>query len=312
MSNAALPYLPELESEALSSTHLFSVEVVSVQPGPWVEQADGLEHRYLDLVVRLLESLKGALAVRQNETFPVRVEQRRESEFSVGDYHGLWSHIEPQPGQRLLIVSEAQMTSPSALMQEGACQRILNADYTADVHFDQEAEELFRQSLNEADQPDPELSAVQSLLRFTFDRRATTRDVMARYLWDYVEPVFLRQPDEVLPYVLPLILAEDATPELRRELASDLYSAVLLLDARPDITQQVILAFLSLLFQPSASPLYASLVGAQLYNLIFRNDEPQFQAPALLPNTADRDTLKGKLGEFESDRAQELVSWLDQ
>ena len=78
MQSTTLPYLPESESEALSSTHLFSVEVVSVEASPWAAQADGLEHRYLDLVVRLLESLKGTLAVGQGETFPVRVEQRRE------------------------------------------------------------------------------------------------------------------------------------------------------------------------------------------------------------------------------------------
>jgi len=312
MQSTTLPYLPESESEALSSTHLFSVEVVSVEASPWAAQADGLEHRYLDLVVRLLESLKGTLAVGQGETFPVRVEQRRENAYSVSDYHGLWSHIEPQADQRLLIVAEAQTTSPAALMQEGACERILDAGYASDIRYDQEAEQLFRESLSEADQANPELSAVQTLLKFTLDRRAATRDLMARYVWDYVEPVFLRDPEQVLPFILPLILAEDATVELRRSLVADLYDAVLLLDARPDISQQVLLAFFSLLFQASASPFYHSLVGAQLYNLIFRNDEPKFRAAALFPNPADRSLLKARLREFESDRTQELVNWLDQ
>jgi hypothetical protein len=311
MQNTTLPYLPESASEALSSTHLFTVEVVSVHAAPWAAQADGLEHRRLDLGVRLLENLKGDLAVPQGETFRVAVEQRRENEYMVSDYHGLWSHFEPQVGQILLIVAEAQTTSPAALMQEGICKRILDAEYASDIRVDLEAEHLFRESLTEANQDNPELTAVEALLKFTFERRATTRDLMARYMWDYVEPVFLREPDKVLPFILPLILAEDATVDLRMELVSDLYDAVLRLEADPDISRQVIVAFFSLLFQQSASRFYDSLVEVQLYNLIFRNDEPQFRVATLFPNPADRARLKTRLEQFDSDQAEELMDWLD-
>jgi hypothetical protein len=133
---------------------------------------------------------------------------------------------------------------------------------------------------------------------------------MARYIWEYAEPVFLRAPEQVLPFILPLILAEDATVELRRSLVSDLFDAVLQLEGRPDVYGQVILALFSLLFQPSASAFHHSLVGAQLYNLVFREDEPQFIAATLVPNPDDRALLRAKLDELDSDRALLLRDWL--
>src|SRR4030095_8117540 len=150
----------------------------------------------------------------------------------------------------------------------------------------------------------------RSLIKFTFDRRTVTKDVLARYLWDYVEPVFIQAPEELLPDILSLITAPDATVELRGSLIADLYQCILLLEPNSELSGGVIRAFFSLLFQPSAKALHHSLLDVQLYNLIFRDEQPRFTAASIFPNPAVRERLRVTSRQFDSDRAEEILNWL--
>ena len=68
---APLPFEPKSKAELLSSSHLFTVEVVTAQASPWAVGQDGLEHRSMALGLRLSAMLKGRLTVPAGEAFSV-------------------------------------------------------------------------------------------------------------------------------------------------------------------------------------------------------------------------------------------------
>ncbi|MBV9354855.1 MAG: hypothetical protein JO023_04950 [Chloroflexi bacterium] len=312
-SAGSFPYKPELSSEALSASHLFTVAILSADTTPWAREADGLQHRQLSMRIRLLEVFKGTLDTLPNDTFAVRVEQLRESRYAVSGYGGIWSHVDPVAGQRYLVVSNApNVTSPVALLREDALQQLLDASYASDVRFDLEAEQVYQDTLAEADTEDTELSAARRLLHLTFERRAMVRDVVARYVWDYVEPAFVRAPEQLLPDILALISAGDATLELRRSLIADLYDTVVLYDLGREVVDPLVKALLVLLLQPSASPLRHTLIEVQLYNLIVGDEQPSAAADTLVPDPAERERLRAAVrgAEADADTSEALVAWL--
>jgi hypothetical protein len=311
MSPASFPYKPQQSSETLSASHLFTIEIVSVDFSEWARHADGLLHRQLSMRIKLLEAFKGVLDLLPNDTFEVRVEQLQESQYVIGDYGDIWSLISPAVGDRYLVVSNAPtITSPAALLQEGALQQLLDASYISDVQFGLEAEQLYEDTLGEAETEDAELAAARRLLRLTFEKRAVVRDVVARYVWDYVEPVFVRAPDQLLSDILALISAEDASLDLRRSLIANMYDAIVLYDLGPEVVQPVMKTLLALLVQPSAQPLRQTLIDVQLYNLIFSRGQASASADVLLPDRAERDQLRNVVGEADADASEALGDWL--
>lgn len=307
-----LPREPDSAAELLSATHLFVVDIISLQATDWAFEEDGLEHRRLQMQLRLEQLFKGTIALDPGKTFTLEVEQRRESAFEVSDYHGLWSHVEPVPavGVRYLVIARAELTSPAELMQEGPCQRLLDVGSASDVELALGAEKRYDKVLAEKGKEYPELDAARALLKFAADERVQAKDLFADYFWARVEPVFLQKAEDLLPHVLGLIMAADATIGLRRSLLYNLYQAVLLLEPAPDLVATMIKALFSLLIQEEASQLHSLLIEVQLYNLIFRQEQPQFDVAMILPNQADRDQILTVLSGFDSDRSQALMAWL--
>lgn len=308
-----LPHEPGSPAELLSATHLFTAEILTLKATPWSGGADGLEHRQVDMRLRLQEVYKGQVSLKPNETFPLLVEQRRESEFIETDYHGLWSHAGPAPGVRYLVVADAAVTSPSELMQEGPCQKLLPAEYESDVRHARQAETLFKEAArNKQEGLDRDLAAARSLLNFTQARRTASKDLFARYLWARVGPAFLQSAERLLTEVTDIITAESATLELRMALIHDLYEAVLLLEPNPDLSRRVIKAFFSVLLQGGASSrLHQGLIEVQLYNLIFHEGKAKFARRAIYPeNAAELNELRSVLTRLDSERARQLSGWL--
>jgi hypothetical protein len=93
-----LPCEPGSAAELLAATYVFLVEIVSLEATPWALGEDRLEHRRVRLDARVLEVWKGHLDGERGATFPWEVEQEREGEMVVSDYHGMWSHEELVPG----------------------------------------------------------------------------------------------------------------------------------------------------------------------------------------------------------------------
>ncbi|MCA1567702.1 MAG: hypothetical protein LC803_19065 [Acidobacteria bacterium] len=319
-----LPLEPDSVSELLFATHLFTVEIISLTATPWAVEADDLQHRRLGIVLRLLALHKGKLNLQPSQTFPLEVEQRRESEFFNHDFHGLWSHVTPQPevGVRYVVISRAATDSPAALMQEGACVRLLVPAYESDILLALEAERLYREifaaanyeSNNETEyepkHEPPTIAAARALLNFTRERVAGCRDIYALYFWARIQPALLANTELLLPGVLTLASSSNAKNSFRQTTVALIYDAAL--DFEPDSPPyRIVLAtFVALLLQPEASLLHEMLVEVQLYNLIFQDQRPRFNSGAMIPDADAHRAVLAALAPFKTERAQRIKVWL--
>jgi hypothetical protein len=319
-----LPLEPDSVSELLFATHLFTVEIISLAATPWAVEADGLQHRRLSIVLRLLALHKGKLNLQPQQTFPLEVEQRRESEFFNHDFHGLWSHVTPQPevGVRYVVISRAATDSPAALMQDGACVRLLLPAYESDILLALEAERLYREILDaasneanneteyEPEREPPTVAATRALLAFTRERIADGRDIFALYFWARIQPTLLANTELLLPDVLALASSPSAKNSFRQTIVALIYDATL--DFEPDSPpyRMVLAMFAALLLQPEASPLHEMLVEVQFYNLIFQDRRPRFNSGAVIPDADARRALLAALAPFRTERAQRIKVWL--
>lgn len=305
-----LPFESNSTSELLSANHLFSIEIVSLQERPWATGADGLEHRQLEMSVRLLETFKGTLDGPAKQVFPLQVPQRRESEFVTSDYHGLWSHISPAAGTRYLVFADASSNSPAALMQEGPCRKLLGSEYLSDVRLAIHAESLFQHAAPSEEGASRAQSAVLALLHFSNEKRSQAKDLFERYLWARVNGGFQEKEPHVLSQILEMLAAPDATVEFRSELISAVYDATVDLQPDADLTRRVLRVFFALLLQKEAAPLQPGLVDVEIYGLAFENDKPAFSSASMFPEVREREHLRSVLAQFDSERAHELATWL--
>jgi hypothetical protein len=306
----SLPFESDSGSELLSANHLFVVEILDLTERPWSPGPDGLEQRGLRMNARLLETFKGALDLAPGKAFPLEVQQRRESEFVTSDYHGMWSHISPTAGTRYLVFADASSNSPAALMQEGACKKLLGPEYTSDVRLAIQAETLFQHASRSPEAANREGGAIQLLLRFSNDKRSQAKDLYERYLWARVGPAFREKEPHLLSQILELVAAVDGTLELRSELVSELYDATVDLQPDADLARRVLRVFFSLLLQKVSASLQPRLVDVEIYGLAFEDDKPAFPAASIFPDAREREHLKAIVLQFDSERAHALSAWL--
>jgi hypothetical protein len=315
---ASLPHEPASTSELLSATHLFTVTLDSVKPTPWKLEADGLEHRRLSISAKLLQIFKGALAQPPGATFSVDLAQRRESEGSVSDYMGLWSHARPEPDVRVsyLLVSRAATGAPAdaaALMQEGACKAVLPASRSADVTAAQQGERVYEEARREqraAQRPEPEAAAARALLAFARQHAAALGEPFARYVWARVQPSVVGAKARPLDELLAAATAPGSGFALRFEIVAGLDRVVSALAGDPEVVRRIARAHAALLADDTVRQIHPRLVDVSLYNLIFAGDARRFPAREVFPDASERARLAKLLGAFSSDRARKLASWL--
>jgi hypothetical protein len=307
---AALPLESGSSSELLSANHLFVVEILDLTEHPWGPGPNGLEQRRVRMNAKLLETFKGDLDLSPGKAFALEVQQRRESEFVNSDYHGMWSHISPKAGTRYLVFADASSNSPAALMQEGACEKLLGPEYISDVHLAVQAETLFQHASPSEEGASREHSAMQSLLRFSNEKRSQAKDLYERYLWARVNPAFREKEPHVLSQILGMVAAPDGTLELRSGLISGLYNTTVDLQPDAELTRRVLRVFFSLLLQKEAAPLQPNLVDVEIYGLAFEDDKPALSSASVFPDAREREHLKSVVHQFDSERAHELSAWL--
>ncbi len=311
-NDESLPYEPDSGSELLSATHIISVEIISLKETPWSSEDGMLEQRVLDVDLKLLKVLKGAVDLEPGNGFTIRVTQRRESEFEVSDYHGLWSHIELQKGQSYLIISTAASNSPPTLMQEDTCKGIHDTGYEGDVRLALDAERLYNEKIHETDHGDrPELAAAEAIIGLTESTEIPCKDMYARYLWARIRPSFLQYDDSLKDKVLSMIIAEEKTYEFRSSLIADFDDAVLFLDSKPSLANSALKAYLEIILQNKSERLHDALVNVYIYNSIF-DDKGHVLVKAIdiFPDVSYRQRLKVAVGAIDSKRATEIVKWL--
>jgi hypothetical protein len=308
-SFSGLPHEPRSSSELLSSTHLFTVEILSMKEAPWGVGDDGLEHRRLEMEAKLLELYKGRLNLQRQQAFRFSVEQRRESEFFVTDFHGLWSHVQPVSGTCYLVVTQGASDSPAELMQEPHCKQLVDCKNGVEVQLALEAERLYQDMLKTG--RTRSLSFARSLLKLASERRAQGGEFFARYLWARLGPSFLESPEQLLPDILEWITSAGLSVPFRRALLGGFTDAYSLLNFNPALHQSVVRAFFSLLLLSEAGPLHHELLQVNLYNLVFDNDVPRMSAQAIFPERAERERWRGVLSHFDSEGGQKLSQWLN-
>jgi hypothetical protein len=315
-----LPWVAGSTSELLSATHIFSVRVAKAEATRWTRGEDGLEHRKVAAAVELVSVLKGRLSVAPGERFDVELAQRRESEYVVSDFHGLWSHTTVDTGAAWLVLAhgpESGPVSPAALMAESAVERIAPFELEADARLATEGEGIRRRILDARDSgapsppPDPEGRVARELVEFAYSRRAEVRDLFGRWLWARVSSAFSDSKTRPLEGLLKLVAAPDATELLRRQLLADVAAATFDLDTEPPLTVEVVRVLFQILGQSSSARLHGEIVDRALYKLIIRGGAPFKAARDVFPSREARDAARASLGGVKSGRSRELAAWLD-
>lgn len=314
---APLPFEPKSRAELLSSSHLFTVEVVTAQASPWAVGPDGLEHRSIVLGLRLSALLKGRLTIPAGETFSVTLPQRRESELVGNDYHGLWSHVspEPAPGVKYLVVAtspDSAPADPASLLLEPVLKMVLAAALAADVALAEQGEQHFQGALG-AGGSDPDLNAASALLQFAGAHAGAAGEPFSRYLWERIQPTVMR----VAPGVRPALLALLATPGISAALRLTLLVGVerVLPDlqaADPRFLRDAGRAMAMLLLDPGAKHVHQRVITVSLFHLVFPDEaNAQVAAADVLPDATERKRVADVLRASRDERAQKLLAWLE-
>jgi hypothetical protein len=305
-----LPFHPHSQSELLSANHIFTVEVVSLQESPWSRGTDGLEHRQLNMNLKLLETFKGVFDIPETRIFPLKVQQRRESEYSQSEFYGLWSQARPEDGTRYIVFANASSNGPGTLMQDGNCQRLEGPEYIPDVRLAIQAENAFQQSVSANAGGEAQITAAYNLLHFSEANRSHVKDLFARYLWAQVSPVLFTRESNLVSEVLKLAVARDANIEFRAALISDLYDSTVERQPDPELTRRVLRSFFSILAQPEAASLQSHLIEVELYGLAFQDGKPDVAAESVLSDSHERQRMSSVVAQFDSERARALSAWL--
>ena len=308
---AALPHEPSSPAEILAASHLFLVELVAQTATPWARPSeDALQQRKVGMKIRLVESLKGQLKARPAEVVEVNVEQAREDELTVSDYHGFWSHTELKAGSKYLVLAEGDSDNIAVLMQEPAIKAVLDGALAADVKAAAAAEEKFGAILHGGNQAGSRRDAALQMLALASEKRGELRGLFGRYLWARIAPVYRESFDALLPPALQIVQARDATAQLREALIYGLYDLFLSVAPTPPKSFELLRPLLGLVPQAEAAPLADRLIQVPIYNLIFR---PGMTPPApatVLPDAAARARILGALGTFKSQKSKQVRSWL--
>lgn len=302
---------PSSASEILSATHLFTVELTDLSATPWTPGTDGLEHRRLTLDLTLLETFKGHFDLQNGAKFKVEVPQRREDALTVSDFHGFWSHMEPEKGSRYLVLSKATNDNVAMLMQEPAIAGLSDTALSADVKLALTAEQRFAPALRPSQTPAQRQAAAVELLKFTSEKRADCRALFARYMWERVAPIYPDAENPIFTTMLSLIEAKDAKVELREALLYGIYDEVSKHPVTEEHRLQLVRSFLHLMLQPEAAPLHDRLLQVPLHDLLFEDGNKTLSAATVFPDVAERSKLKHAVDGFHSQKAKEIGSWLE-
>lgn len=313
-SATLLPVEPQSTAEILSSTHLFTFEVLSAKASSWNRGKDGLEHRQVALELRLLKAFKGAFATNVGQTFPATVEQRREDAFQVNDYHGLWSHVSPEPApgvSYLALTTATSMTGPAdpgALLKEPPCTALLAVEAATDITLAEEAEQHLRAAVKTGA---TEAETSIELLRFADRHASKAGGLFARYLWARIAPSMAGGPSALRTGMLSLLSKSETSGALRLGLLSDLDEVL------PDITDtdaafviQAARALTAVLTEPRAAELHSRVANTSLYHLVFGDEQKAaFAAQQVVPDAAARLKVADVLRSIGTPQAHRLSAW---
>lgn len=313
-----LPFEPASTSDLLSATHLFVAEILAVKDSPWTVGADELEHRSLEITARLTDSYKGRLTQSKGQDFAVRVEQEREGGGAVSDFHGLWSHVKPEPGPGVyyFVVAKApgaDAADAASLMQQGPCQALLPTDRAKDVFLAQQGEATLKQATSTATDH-KEIEGAKALLAFTSAHAAEANEQFARYAWARIMPALVTGDSGVRTGALAILSGPTTSDPLRLTLLSGIDRALPDLVAKDaDALIDAGRAMVTVLLTPKARALHGRIIGSSFPYVVFAGEgTARVKAERLVPDPEDRKRLAEVIRASNHPGAAALLQWLSQ
>lgn len=308
---SGLPHEPDSSSDILKATHIFTIVIGSVNAEPWSIGKDGLEHRVLVINTNLADLYKGSFSIMRGEQFRFQVRQSREPGGVVSDYHGLWSHLNPQTGNRYLVIAGGDQMNPAALVVEPLCQSILDADRAFDVSLAIEIENRLRVNPPKPDDEEAQIVRFTNLLEFVMKEGSAAQRLFAQYLWVRVQPFVEAFPKRAWPRIIRFMETGGMNLRFRQEFIDRVYREVLDLDAPMELRRLLLSCVFNILLQPGSKPLQSSLIDVYAYNLIFRPGEAAAPVQSrLLDPRVSVDEVAKVAAKSGSDRGRKIADWL--
>jgi hypothetical protein len=290
---------PGSTSDVLAATHVFQVEVCSLNGLPWERGPVG-QKRILELTLRLGKVFKGRLAIGHGEAFVLKVDQHRIDRHTVEDVPGAWSHFTTTPGTAYLVLASGSSDQPSELMKNGA--GLIDPGQGGDVGLAEEAEGVT--------QPGASATEVfRAQLRFARAHLSELHDLYARYLWARVRPAISKRPSARLPQVLSLVISEKGSLLFRSELLSSLSWG------EPDeLTPQARIRLarghVEILLQEDSNPMHRGLILFELPHFLQIENRPVCD---VVPARRDRERFREAIAAAVDNpgESRDLLDWLD-
>lgn len=299
-----LPHIGGSASELLAASHIVQLTVMRQAATAWTLSDDGLEHRTLQLAVRVDRRIKGQLLQAVGSVLDVPLAQQREPGMRVSDYHGFWSHQSPNDCVAYVLLATARGNDLQSLLQEPAIQGWLPAELVADADVATKLEQQYPPS-QAAD-----ASVAQQLLRQVQDHRQAWHGLLGRYVLARLASQ-LRQNEPTVASALILIAQQsDTEPTLRDALVNGVYDNATQLGVDAGRQQQLARSLFELLLLPAGQAMIDRLVQVQLYNLLLRPGQTPPRPAAVVPDSAVRGRIDALLANLPDDRARALRAWL--
>lgn len=309
-SAQGLPHEPGSASELLKATHLFTIYIERLDAEAWSLGEDGLEHRRLSIKAMPVEVYKGVLSLPPRQPFDFVVQQSRETGLVVSDYHGLWSHFEPQRAGHYLVVAEGAQQDPAVLLQEPQCKMLLDAGRALDVQLAIKVEKFLNDNPLAAADEDGQIERLSALLRFAQQQGTVGQELFANYLWARIQPIMAAFPRRAMALIAPFIETSEMDIRFHQAFIDTVYKGILDLDSPLEARRPLLSSVLRVLLQPSAKPMRSSLVDVYAFNLIFRPGVAPPPASQLLDARVPVEQAAKVAGEVSPDRGKQVAAWL--
>jgi hypothetical protein len=290
------------KSIVLRSTHILLVEVLNAKAGVWEPSRPGLKSRRVDLSLQISEILRGKLDPAPVATADIAITQSDyDGELMMQPLPGAWSHVNLQPGTKLVVFSASNQNSVAIVLAEPACTQVMPAEQVLPgLRIATKAEEADLSLERALALARPEASHLDStfadFLLEKYGAAAMSSQSNFDLLADFTEQKGL-------------------DIKTRQALLQGTYDLVGLHgDATPQRAQRLALTMCRILLMPEAADLHENLIGTFLPNLLGISSELPHQAASAVfkGNQAERDAVLAFLHQHsnEADVAP-LLTWLN-
>ena len=292
--------LPNPTSVVLEATHILLLHIEKAQMGEWSTGSSGWLERSVELVLELVEVLKGEIEEHPGEQLHLKVIQYSSGSPRKPAAPGIWSNIALDEGAELIAFCRSTNRKATALLDENSCLEVMPAqDEVDDVRLALQAE---REELSPP-----------ALIGLARQHASELGYVFTRYLWAKVAQTAVSDAK-----TFELLLQFLELPELsliaRWTLLNSVYSAVLRLTPPPQPLYSRLAVTMFRLIGVAGDPTVTdNIIQVFLPNLLgLQSGLPRKEATDLLREFQDeRPKLEQVLRSYQGNAStNDLLAWL--